>query len=67
MGDRSSEKTAQKQAVWRQGGECCQSSNGVTHARTLKNNQSQNDWECGSYVFVVVSSIKVLSDTNSYF
>jgi hypothetical protein len=41
MGDRSSEETAQRQAVWRQRGECHQSSNGVTGARPLKNNQGE--------------------------
>jgi hypothetical protein len=35
-------------------GECHQSSNGVIHARSLKNNQGWEDWENGSYTCVAI-------------
>jgi hypothetical protein len=36
-------------------GECHQSSNGVTCARPLKNNQGQEDWRNGSYTCVYLA------------
>jgi hypothetical protein len=66
MEDRSSEETAQRQAVWRQRGEWHQSSNGVTGARPLKNNQAERIEEM-SLMNVWLSGIKTLPDTNSYF
>jgi hypothetical protein len=66
MRDRFSEETAQRQAVWRQSGECHQSSNGITGARPLRNNQGERIKEM-VLMHVWLSGIKALPDTNSYF
>jgi hypothetical protein len=66
MGDRSSEETAQKQAVWRQGGNAIKVQmeslvpdlSKITKAKRIKEMVLMHVW---------LSDIKAIPDTNSYF
>jgi hypothetical protein len=66
MEDRSSEESAQSQAVWTQRGKCHQSSNGVTGANLSKITKAERVKEM-VLMHVWLSGIKALPDTNSYF